>query len=241
MYQIIVCDDNREFTDALVMLLSRYADYYSVEVVGFSNGHDVLEYCQNNRCDIIYMDIEVGADNGMSIAKALKRIYPHMLTIYISAYDNYYTDMVQAEPFRFISKDMSDMQRFEKAVADTLEAAMHRITGNGLWTYEFRRKQYTIELGKVRYFHSFARTIYIVGDIGEAPCYYYGNFSELQRVLEKLNSNFIRVNKSYIANMKYVRYLGKDKVQIDDVILSLSPMYHDKFCGKYMECWQTRF
>lgn len=223
------------------MLLRRYVSLYSAEVVGFSNGHDVLEYCQDNRCDIIYMDIEVGADNGMSIAKALKRIYPHMLTIYISAYDNYYTDMVQAEPFRFISKDMSDMQRFEKAVADTLEAAMHRITGNGLWTYEFRRKQYTIELGKVRYFHSFARTIYIVGDIGEAPCYYYGKMDVLQYELEKSKSRFVRISRSHIVNMKYVRYAGADKIKVEDIELTISDKYKEDFIKMYIQYWKIKF
>lgn len=242
MHKIIVCDDNVEFMEALVRLLTQYASLYNAEVIGFSTGNEVLEYCRDNRCNIIYMDIEVGEANGMSIAKTLKRMYPHMLIIYISAYDNYYTDMVQAEPFRFIPKDMANMQKFEKTVADTLEAAMRRINGSELWSYEFRRRQYVIELGQVRYFRSFGRKIYIVGDTGDAPKYCYGKMDDLQRELEKAKANFGRVNKSYMVNMRYARYTGTDKVIIDNnTALSISNKYRKEFNKKYIQYWEEKF
>ena len=240
MHKIIVCDDNVEFMEALVRLLTQYASLYNAEVIGFSTGNEVLEYCRDNQCDIIYMDIEVGEANGMSIAKTLKRMYSQLLVIYISAYDNYYTEMVQAEPFRFIPKDMLDMRKFEKAVVDTLEIAMSRITGNNLWTYEFRRRQYVIELGQVHYFRSFARTIYIVGDIGDTPGYYYGKMNDLERELEKSKVHFARINRSYIVNMKYIRYSGSDSVQVGKEKLIVAAKYRESFRLKYMEYWENK-
>lgn len=240
MHKIIVCDDNVEFMEALVRLLTQYVNLYNAEVIGFSTGNEVLEYCRDNQCDIIYMDIEVGDDNGMSIAKTLKRMYPQLLIIYISVYDDYYTEMVQAEPFRFVPKDMGDMRKFEKTVSDALETAMNRIKGNNLWTYKFGRRQYIIELGQVQYFRSFARTIYIVGDIGDAPSYYYGKMNDLELDLEQSKIHFARINRNHIVNMKYIRYFGTDIVEIGTEKLMLSAKYQGNFREKYMRYWETK-
>lgn len=237
MYNIIVCDDNKVITEVMVILLKKYVNLYDAEVMGFTTGHEVLEHCSDNKCDLIYMDIEIGSENGMAVAKTLKKMNPQMLIIYISAYNHYYVEMVQAEPFRFISKEMTNMEKFEREVADTLEAAMRRIQGKDLWKFEFNRKQYIVELGKIRYFHSFLRKIYIVGKIGDVPEYYYGNMDDLQEELKCIDENFVRISKSYIVNMRYVRYAGINKVRVGDAVLTVTAKYYKEFKEKHMKYW----
>lgn len=83
MYRIIVCDDNVAYKDTLVMMLKKYTDLYDAEIIGFSNGRKMLEYCSKNGFDIIYLDIELGEDNGMDYAKTIKKMNPKALIIYI--------------------------------------------------------------------------------------------------------------------------------------------------------------
>lgn len=127
MRNILVCDDNPRFVQTMLKILEKYAGLYDAMVTGFTDGAELLEYCQKHTFDIVYMDIELGKENGMSLAMTLKIINPQVLVIYISAYGTYYVEMVQAEPFRFILKDYSSIPRLEKQIADTLEAAMNRI------------------------------------------------------------------------------------------------------------------
>ncbi len=237
MYRILVCDDNREFLKLMVLLLEKYAGAYDAVVIGCEGGHDLLAYCWNNKLDLIYMDIVVGRENGMSLAKAIKAMNPRALIVYISAYDDYYVDMVQAEPFRFISKDASDIPKLERQIADTLDAAMKRINGRETWSYVFDRKKYHIELGKIKYFYSIARTIHIAGDLGEAPDYYYGRLDELEMELKRIDGNFVRISKRYIINMKYIRFMGKSKVEIEHKVLAVTAKYQEKFVEKCAEYW----
>ena len=173
----------------------------------------------------------------MSLAKAIKAMNPRALIVYISAYDDYYVDMVQAEPFRFISKDASDIPKLERQIADTLDAAMKRINGRETWSYVFDRKKYHIELGKIKYFYSIARTIHIAGDLGEAPDYYYGRLDELETELKRIDGNFVRISKRYIINMKYIRFMGKSKVEIEHKVLAVTAKYQEKFVEKCAEYW----
>lgn len=240
MHNIIVCDDNVVFKDALVMILNKYAGLYDVNVIGFSDGREMLDFCNQNQFDIIYLDIELGKENGMDFAKTIKSINPQCLIIYISAYDYYYKQMVQAEPFRFLPKDLSDVQKWEKKVIDTLELAMRRIKRGNVFSYEVGRKQYNIELEKIFYFYSVARKIHIVGRIGNAPDCFYGKIDELQEKLEKLNENFIRISKSYIINLKYsARVIDKNQVKVANKILSVTPKYRDVTEKRITTYWIT--
>ncbi len=203
MHSILVCDDNKEFLKLMVLLLEKYSDYYHMTVTGFENGRELLMYCREYKPDLIYMDIKLKGRNGMLIGKTIKSMHPKTLIIYISAYDDYYVDMVQAEPFRFIPKDAADIPKLERQISDTLEAAMRRIDGRETLTFRFKRKTYGVELRKIKYFHSIARTIHLAGEFGNTPSYFYGKMDELQMKLEKTDDNFVRISKSYIINMKY--------------------------------------
>lgn len=238
MYKIIVCDDNKSLTEVMVTLLRKYTNIYDIDVVGFISGHEVLEYCRQNKCDIIYMDVKVGEENGMTIAKTLKIMNPQLLVIYISAYDNYYVDMVQAEPFRFIDKNLKDIGEFEKQILNTLDLAVKRIVGNDIFSYEVRKKQYNIELSKVYYFYSIARKIYIEGKVVGVPNSFYGRIDELQDKLAATNDNFIRISKSYIINLRYTgKVFGKHQVSVGNKILSVTPKYRDMVQQKIISYW----
>lgn len=239
MYRILVCDDNKEFLKLMVLLLEKYAGAYDAMVIGCEGGHDLLAYCWNNKLDLIYMDIVVGRENGMSLAKAVKAMNPRALIVYVSAYDDYYVDMVQAEPFRFIPKDAADIPKLESQLADTLEAAVRRISGKEIWTFSFNRKKYNVELGKIKYFHSAARIIYMAGDLGMNPAYFYKKMDELQEEMEGLDGNFVRISKSCIVNMKYIQSVRKNKVEIDGRFLTVTAGYQEAFAKKYEEYWNT--
>lgn len=226
MHNILVCDDNIAFLQRLVLLLKKYADLYDAVIIGFDNGKDLMEYCMNNQYDIVYMDIEIGKENGMKIAKMMKTLNPKLIIIYISAYETYYADMVQAEPFRFILK--TEAHTLEKQAADTLEAAMNRLHPKDIWHYTFRKEVYSVELSKIAYFQSVARTIHIVGKLDGIPSYFYGKMDEIEKEVTKIDEKFVRISKRCIVNKKYAGRFGKNQVKIGDKVFSVTSKYKNK-------------
>lgn len=233
MNTVIICDDNVEFCNLMEMILERYKDVYDIKIVKFYAGDQLREYCNNNKFDIIFLDIELGEENGLKIAKDLKEINPKSLMIYISSHDNYYVDMVQAEPFRFIKKDIVEIKKFENTLDIALSDAIKRINDRAVFYFEFNRKKYTVELNKIIYFNSVARTIHIHGETGGSPSYYYGKIDDLYETLQKMDANFARINKSYIVNMNYVEVKNKRQVVIEGNTVSLTSKYRDGFLKKY--------
>lgn len=228
MHNILACDDNKDFLKMLGSILEKYATLYDAMVTTFDNGTDLLDYCYNNKFDIIYLDVDLGKKNGLDIAKILKSLNPNFLIIYISAYEIYYRDMVNAEPFRFISKNPMYFHNLEKQIADTLEEAMNRIDPKDIWTFSFGKRKYSVVLSRGKYFHSIARTVHIVGDIGDAPAYFYGKIDDIEDEIAKIDKNFVRISKSCIVNKKHSQRYGLEQVRIGDKYFPVTQKYRKK-------------
>lgn len=236
MRTIIICDDNVLFCNLVEQHLQKQRQVFDINVLKFYDGNELRDYCQDNAFDIIFLDIELGEENGLKIAKELKEINPKCLLIYISSYDTYYEDMVQAEPFHFVHKDPYDMRVFEKELDTALSDAVKRLNNKHLFTFEFNRMRHTVDLEHIEYFYSSAHTIHICGDTGSAPNYYYGKIDDLGNILKKISGDFIRVNKRHIVNMNFIQHIkGNRQVIVAGKAISLAPDYREEFVKIYCE------
>lgn len=230
MHNILICDDNKEFTRMLKKMLDKYADLYDATIIAFDNGNNLLEYCYDNKFDVIYMDVDLGKKNGLDIAKTLKDINPDFLIIYISQYEIYYKDMVNAEPFKFVSKNASDPARLEKELVDALSAAIRRLDKQNGFSFTFNKTEYTIDLDRIEYFHSVGRRIYIYGDTDGAPDYFYEKIGELQEKLEKIDPHFVRISNSYVINIKFAtKVSGEYQIRVGSRTFSVTRKYREIF------------
>lgn len=127
MRTVIVCDDNVAFCDLVERYLQKQKENFDIRIIKFYAGDRLWEYCRDNAFDIIFLGIELSKDKGLEIAKSLKEINPRCFIIYISFYDDYYADMVQVQPFRYIYKDLSDIQVFENELEEALSDAVKRL------------------------------------------------------------------------------------------------------------------
>ena len=234
MKTVICCDDNRAFCDVLEMLLQKYREIYEIEIAKFYDADGLLQFCTENKFDLIYLDIELGEQNGLKVARKLKYLNPKALIIYISAYEDYYVDMVNAEPFRFITKDATDIERLNRDVGQTLSEAMKRLEDTSKFSFIFRRNEYTVELNKVKYFYSVARTIRICGNVGN-PDYFYGRMDDVEKMLKEKDQNFERISKSCIVNINYVRGKSKKQVLVDGKMLSVTARYREDFMRRHSD------
>lgn len=230
--RIILCDDNKGYLDLIAYLIEKHAKKYNADVIGFFNGDELMEYCENHQFDIVYMDIEVGKKNGMDMAKILKNINSKALIIYISAFDCYYSEMVNAEPFRFIDKNCTG-EDLEKNLANALEAAVNRIEGKDEWFYYYGRMNYSILRMQIKYFYSLGRKIHMVTNCEVAQDFYYGKLDDVEEELKKVDSRFIRISNRVIVNMVYAYCKGKNKIEINNKIFVVSPLYRDDFNERY--------
>ncbi len=105
--RILIVDDHPVVRHGLRSLLSRHPD---LEVVGEAeNGTEVLPSLANNDVDVILLDIKMKGQNGIEVARRVRRSYPEVKIIILTTYDDeiYLHSALEAGIHGFLLKSVS--------------------------------------------------------------------------------------------------------------------------------------
>jgi DNA-binding NarL/FixJ family response regulator len=86
---ILIADDHQLFIEGLSMLVSRIED---VVIAGQAkNGKEVIEICQNQKIDLILMDLEMPEMGGIEATAIIKNDLPNIKIIAVTMLNDYNT------------------------------------------------------------------------------------------------------------------------------------------------------
>ena len=57
--------------------------------------------------DIIFLDIEMGQEDGITVARRIRKIDKKVLIVYVTSHENYMMESFEIRPFRFLVKPVS--------------------------------------------------------------------------------------------------------------------------------------
>lgn len=197
---IIACDDDSEFLDALrAKLLDVLAKLNTNADIRLFTSFYELRDEQLAACDIAFLDIDfVGHErNGLDIARKLREVNDHALIFFITNFIEYAPEGYEVQAFRYILKwDMDAvlgrylMQALEKLsdANDTLQLQ----TDGAILELSYSEILYLEVLG-----HS-------VSVVTEKESYTINaSLSSFEQQLER--HGFLRVHKSYLVNMRHIK------------------------------------
>ncbi len=208
MINIAVCDDNPVFLKDIITLIDKvYTDEHTI--ISFSNAQALLSHIEDyseNCIDIIITDIEMPGMNGVSMAKALKPLYPRLQFIFITNYTDYIQDVFSVDPVYYILKPVDPQKLLE-----ALEMAVAEIdAGNrNAINITSKKKVLRIRYDEIKYVESYMRTI-LVHEIRRNT----EILMKLDDFQKQLPSFFIRTHKSYLVNMNMVRSISNNRIEL---------------------------
>lgn len=79
-----------------------------VELSGsFSNGEDALEYAGKEKIEAAFLDIEMPGMNGILLAKQLRELYPKLVVVFLTGYEEYTLEAVLMKADYYLMKPYS--------------------------------------------------------------------------------------------------------------------------------------
>lgn len=172
-------------------------------------GNYVSEY------DIVFMDIEMPGMDGMEAARALRKMDPSVILIFVTNMAQYAISGYEVEALDFILKPInrySFAMKVKRAVARTTKRKDEYISiRSGGETYRVR-------IADIRYLDMVDHhTIYhtVEGD--------YSEYITLKDACRKIDREyFVYCNRSYLVNLRYVKSVRRDTVTVgtEELIIS---------------------
>lgn len=205
------------------LAIERAKEYVSrfswLELKGvFETGVDALKFLKTSTVDLIFLDINIGAINGI---KLLETVHTTAEVIFTTAHNEFAIKGYEFNITDYLLKPYS-FERFTKAV--------ERAKANIINKRDHLTDHIFIKTGTHLERINFDEILYIEG-MGDYRCIYCINkrVMTLQTFyeLEKLIPSHIvcRVHKSYMISIKKIEAIEKDQIKVANKYISISDTY----------------
>lgn len=229
MINIAICDDDKPLTGIVEQLLHQTASEQGIEInceVFFDGSTLVKAVTEQQMCfDLVYLDIEMDAMDGIHTAQALREKELPTLIVYMSGHEEYLKELFCTEPFRFLSKPVTETEF--RAV---FLAACERISQQaGYFTFFYKKACYRIPFNRITCFESNGRVISVhlsrqnMPENSSLTNRFYGKINELEKQVTSKNGRFLRVHQSFLVNFDYIKAISSTEIEmLDGRIIQIS-------------------
>ena len=208
--KIAICDDEQQQTEYVKMLVNKWADKNNIKIniSMFDSAENFKAALIDGKAyDILLLDIQMGGQTGVDLAKELRLTDDKLIIVFITALPDFINDGYDVFALHYLMKPVNETKLFE-----VLNRAVKNITKNITAIFlPVDGKQIRIAINDIIYIESLAHFSEIATVNGvfnvKIP------ISELE---QQLNDSFVRCHRSFIVGLKYVDKITKTDVMLDD-------------------------
>ena len=231
-YRVAVVDDSNIDAEYVQSILEVWAQdrQAGVQAQRFVSAENFLfHYADDKAWDILLLDIEMGAMDGVSLAKKIRKSNETVQIVFITGFAEYISEGYEVSALHYLMKPVKQEKLF--AVMDRAVVAMHKAESSIL--LPVNGETLRLPIGTVQYVEAFAHTVSVV--TSEETIQVKISISEMEKML---GDHFVRCHRSYLVGLKYISRISKTEVILDTgKILPLSrntaPIVHKAFVSYY--------
>lgn len=226
MLRIAICDDEKIIIDELYEMINTilHNHYYDNQIMIFQNGEGVLEEAE--KIDIVFMDIEMPDKDGLQLGQELKERNPKCKIIMATGMVERFKEAFQIRAHRFVTKPF-DKEEVEEALISAIDECN---IGSSIEVY-CQRNRYNILQEDIQYVEAYNG--YTEFEVDGNRFRKEVSLMELENMLS--DTLFVRVDRKYMVNLRYVQSYMNDKFMIGEKAFSISRRNRKDFERKYIE------
>lgn len=198
----------------------------------FDNPIDASKYLQENRVQLIFLDIQMPDLSGVEFARTLDE---DCKVIFTTAYDKYAVEGFQLHALDYLLKPISyevflNSVKHAKKYFDLLESESSNKPIEADENYLFIKADYQlhrIEYNDILYFEGLKDYVKLYTESSSKPIVFHSTMKSLE---EKLPSNkFMRIHRSYIVSLNKIKTIERDQILFGDKRIPISNQYKAGF------------
>ena len=201
-YIIGVCDDEKIQVKVNGLYIKEIAvrNNWDITMVPFTTGRAVLEFLAKNKMDVLFLDIDLGNESGISIAEKIAVRYPEVVVIFITGHREFANDAFDVDAMGYIVKpvDEKKMERVLKKTLVHVEAMRSRKPSESLVITVENLKKKILQNDILYIERQQAKSVIFLK--GKE----FGVYETITSLAERLTNYCIRISQSYIVNKAFI-------------------------------------
>lgn len=212
--RIAICDDEELYRVELKTILDKLLINVDYNIDTFDDGNRLIESFKEQPYDILFLDIEMPAVDGITLAKSLRAISEKVFIVFLTSHVEYAIEGYEVNALRYLTKpvDIEKLKEVIRYVQEKQGASRQLIIKED-------GEELLININDVIYLESMNQNVRIVTTQGEHVIRY--NIGDFEEQLK--NDGFFRSHRGYLISLAKVKKLSKNDVIMEgDVILPVS-------------------
>jgi DNA-binding LytR/AlgR family response regulator len=198
----------------------------------FDNPIDASEYLQDNKVDLIFLDIKMPDLTGVEFARTLD---DNCKVIFTTAYDKYAVEGFQLHALDYLLKPISyevfsDSVKHAKQYFELSKSEASTEPVKADENYLFVKADYQIhriEFSDILYFEGLKDYVQLYTDNSSDPVVFH---STMKAIEEKLPAEkFMRIHRSFIVSLNKIKTIERDRIIFGNKRIPISKQYKVEF------------
>ena len=208
-YKIAICDDSDADRQYVLNMVNRWSEKtsQSVSINTFDSAENFLfHYADENDYDILLLDIEMGAMDGVTMAKKLRQSNETVQIIFVTGYSDYIAEGYEVAALHYLMKPVK-----EEKLCSVLNRAAEKLSKNEkILSFEIGGEMIRVPIYQIRYAQVFGNYVTMAA---QSELTVKMTLSELEK---QLDDRFYRVGRSVIVNLTQIARVTKSEIKLSD-------------------------
>lgn len=205
--RIAICDDEEMYRVRLKSVLDKILVNADYEIETFADGNRLEEAYSEAPYDLVFLDIEMPAVDGITLARRLRARSEKVFIVFLTGHVEYALEGYEVNALRYLTKpvDTDKLKEVIRYVQDKQGSGRQIIVKED-------GEQLLIDIADVMYMESMNQNVRIVTTKGEHVIRY--NIGDFEQQLA--GDDFFRIHRGYLVALAKVKKLAKSDVIMED-------------------------
>ncbi len=208
-YKVAICDDSDADRQYIMNMVRSWASAtgHEVQIDGFPSAESFLfRYAGESDYDILLLDIEMGAMDGVTMAKELRKSNDTVQIIFITGYSDYISEGYEVAALHYLMKPVN-----EEKLCLVLDRAAEKLAKNErVLNFEVSGEMVRVPIYQIRYAVVLGNyvTVHALTDVTVKM-----TLGELEK---QLDERFYRVGRSALVNLMQISRVTRAEIRLND-------------------------
>ena len=208
-YRVAIVDDSTTDAEFVKGILNSWADLRQANIQAevFPSAEAFLfRYAEDKEWDILLLDIEMGAMDGVTMAKRVRQDNEAVQIVFITGYSDYIAEGYEVAALHYLMKPVN-----REKLLTVLDRAMEkRKQEERCLNLEAYGEMVRIPFYEIRYLDVSANYVTVHAKADYTVKRTLGDFEK------ELDNRFCRVGRAMVLNLKYIQRVTKIEVRLSD-------------------------
>jgi len=207
---IAICDDEKQQRDYMMLLVKKWADEANTKAtIALYESAEQFKMMRDESIpnDILLLDIQMGKQDGVSLAKELRANNEKMIIIFVTGLPDFLQEGYDVSALHYLMKPVDEGKLF--AVLTKAAQQVKKVEPQLIFTIDGENLR--VAASDIMYIESFAHSLEVVLVSGSITVK-----MPAHKLQERLGKDFVRCHRSYIVGMRHISRITKTDVVLDN-------------------------